>query len=139
VAGFVYAKEAEVAVLAHFTEFGAVDYEGGVVGGAEFGAVGVVDGERDGLAAEPVADVVCVAVGQCYPDGVIEDFFEISEEVGIDEVAGLLEGVIDVVIGLGVVEVDTEGILYGSEVEILHEVCWGCGIDVWVANAGDCH
>jgi len=61
VTGLVDAEEAEVAVLAHFAVFGAVDGEGLVARGGEFGAVGVVEGQRDCLAAEPVADVVGVA------------------------------------------------------------------------------
>ena len=47
--------------MTHFAVFGAVDGEWLVAGGGEFGAVGVVQSEGDGLAAEPVADVVGVA------------------------------------------------------------------------------
>lgn len=61
VAGLVDAEEAEVSVLAHLAVFGAVDGEGLVAGGGEFGGVGVVEGQRDCLAAEPVADVIGVA------------------------------------------------------------------------------
>lgn len=74
-----------------------------VIGGAEFCAVGVVDGEGDSLAAKPVADVVGVTVEQGYADGVVEDHLEIREEVGVGEVAGLLKGVVDVGVGVGVV------------------------------------
>jgi hypothetical protein len=56
-AGFVDAQEGEVAVLADFAVFGAVDEKGRVVGGAELGGVGVVYGEGDGLAAEPLGGV----------------------------------------------------------------------------------
>ena len=57
----VDAEEGQVSVLTHFAVFGAVDGEWLVAGGGEFGAVGVVQSEGDGLAAEPVADVVGVA------------------------------------------------------------------------------
>ena len=65
VTGLVDAEEAEVAVLAHFAVLGAVDCEGLVARGGEFGAVGVVESQRDCLAAEPVADVVGVAGCLC--------------------------------------------------------------------------
>lgn len=58
-AGFVDAQEGEVAVLPHFAVFGAVDEEGRVARGSEFGGVGVVYGEGDGLAAEPLGGVSC--------------------------------------------------------------------------------
>jgi hypothetical protein len=61
VTSLVDAEEAQVAILAHFAILGAVDGEGFVAGCGEFGAVGVVEGEGDCLAAEPVADVIGVA------------------------------------------------------------------------------
>lgn len=67
----------------------------------------VVHGEGDGFAAKPIADVVCVTVNQGYADGVVEYHFEIGEEIGIDEVSSFLKGVVNVIIGGGVVEVDT--------------------------------
>ena len=100
---FVDAHEAVIAVLAHFAVLGAVDDEGGVARGAEFGGVGVLDLEGDGLPAEPVADVVGVAVVHGYADGVVEDGFEVCEEVWVGEVACFLEGVEDVVVGFCVV------------------------------------
>ena len=65
--------------------------------------MGVVDVEGDGLAAEPVADVVCVAVDEGDTDGIVEDRFEVGEEIGVDEVARLLECVVDVVVGVCVI------------------------------------
>ena len=62
VAGFVDAGEGEIAVLADFAVLGAGDREGGVAGFGEVGGVGVVDAEGGGFAAEPVADVVGVAI-----------------------------------------------------------------------------
>ena len=110
VARFVDAGKAEVAVLARLAVLDAVDHHGDVVGGLELGGVGEFQGEGDGLAAEPVADVVGVAVDQGDADGAaVEDGFEVVEEVGPDEVAGLLESEVDIVIRVEcVVGVDTE-------------------------------
>ena len=55
VAGFVDAREGEVAVFAGLAVFDAVDGHGDVAGGVEFVGVCVVEGFRDGFAAEPVA------------------------------------------------------------------------------------
>ena len=103
VAGFVHAQEAEVAVLAHLAKLGPVDDERDVARGAELGRVDVVDFEGDGLAAEPVADVVCVAVDQSHSDRIIENCFEVCEEIGIHEVARLLECIVNVGVGFCVV------------------------------------
>ena len=109
-AGLVDTGEGEVAELAGFAELDAIDEEGRVACFAEVGAVGVVHGEGDGFAAEPVADVVCVAVNEGDADGEAEEGLEVVDEVGPDEVAGLLEGVEDFVVGLGVVDVDADGV-----------------------------
>ena len=134
---FVDSHEAEIPILSYFTVFFSVDDEGGVAGSAEFCAVGVVDGEGDSLAAEPVADVVGVAVVEGDADGVVEDHFEVGKEIGIGEVTGLLEGVINVVVGFSIVEVHAEGILDERLVEVLFEVGRRRGVYVWVADAGD--
>ena len=60
--GLVDPSEAEIAILPHLAVLDVVDDEGRVAGGVEFLGVRVVDLLRDGLAAEPVADVVGVAV-----------------------------------------------------------------------------
>lgn len=73
VAGLVDAAEGEVAVLTDLAaDVGRVDLEVGVAGGVEGRGGGVVDGERDGLAAEPVAGVVAVAVHEGHLDAGIE-------------------------------------------------------------------
>lgn len=70
-ARFVDTSEGEVAVLAHFAVFHAIVHEGLVAGSGELGRVGVVQGERDGLSAEPIADVVfdmsaCGSMSGCF-------------------------------------------------------------------------
>ena len=134
VAGFVHAQEAEVAVLAHLAVLGPVDDEGGVACGAELGRVDVVDFEGDGLAAEPVADVVRVAVDQSYPDRIVENCFKVCEEIGVDEVARLLKCIVDVVVGFCVIQVDAEGSLGGREVEVVNKVRWRRGIIIGVTD-----
>lgn len=62
VARFVHSQKAEVAVLAHFAVFGAIRNERNVARRMEFRRVGVVDGERDGLTAKPIADVATFVV-----------------------------------------------------------------------------
>ena len=103
-AGLVDAQEGEVAVLTHFAIFGAVDKEGRVAGRAELRGVGVVYGEGDGLAAEPlvgvvscgaaiwneggerglcyVADVIGIAVIEGDADVVIEEVLKVLDEIG---------------------------------------------------------
>ena len=98
-AGLVDAGEAEVSGLAHLAVLDAVDNHGDVAGGAEGVLVGIVGLERDRLATVPVADVVCVAVDERDGDAGFEDVLEFAEEGGVDEVAGLLEGPVDVIIG----------------------------------------
>lgn len=71
----------------------------------------VIGFERDCLATEPIADVICVTVDESDADGSGKDIFEVFDEVGPDEVTSLLEGVVDLGVGLSVVEVDPEGVL----------------------------
>lgn len=80
-----------VPVLPDFTVFRSVDGEGLVSGGGELLGVRVVECERDGLAAEPVTDVVCVAVEEVDTQALVEQVLKILAEVGVDEVAGVLE------------------------------------------------
>lgn len=92
-------------------------------GGYVLGGVGVVGGERDGLPSEPVADVVCVAVDEGDADGGVQDHLEVFDEVREDEVAGLLEGVVDLVIGvLCVVQVYADRVLGRGQIEEVLEV-----------------
>jgi len=126
VARLVDTGEGEVAVLARLAVLDAVDDQGRVARGAELGRVFVVGGQGDGLAAEPVADVVGVAVDEGDADGELEELLEVVDEVGPDKVAGLLEGVVDLGVGGGVVDVDADGV---HDVVLLQvfgeEVGWG--------------
>lgn len=80
-----------VSVLPDFTILRSVDREGLVSGGGELFGVRVVELERDGFAAEPVADVVGVAVEEVDAKTLVEQVLEVLAEVGVDEVACVLE------------------------------------------------
>lgn len=82
VACLVDAEEAEVPVLPDFTVFRSVDGEGLVSGGGELLGVRVVQCERDGFSAEPVTDVVCVAVEEVDAKALVQQVLKILAEVG---------------------------------------------------------
>jgi ketopantoate reductase len=133
----------------------SVHREGLVPGGGELLGVGVVECERDGFSAEPVADVVCVAVEEVDTKALIEEVLEVLAEVGIDEVARVLElprgngnqlcgwgdhvlqGVyspVDVRVGGGVVQIHTNGALHVRLVEVRRQVGWGSRVIRWVTD-----
>ena len=134
VAGFVDAREAEVAVLLRLAVLDAVVREGDVTGGGELSRVGVVERVGDCLAAEPVADVVRVAVEKVHPHPQVEDCLQIFEEIGVDEVAGVLEAPVDIAVGCGVVEADAQSVLNKGCVEVVLKIGWWSWIVGWVAN-----
>ena len=90
--------------------------------------------ERDGLATEPIADVICVTVDESNANGPSEDIFEVFDEVGPDKVTGLLEGVVDFGVGLSVVEIDSKGILDFVFGEVVDVVARRGGVLGWVAD-----
>ena len=121
--GFVDPREAEIAILPDLAVFDVVDDEGRVAGCVELLGVRVVDLLGDGLAAEPVADVVGVAVHEGDAHVQIEQVLEIGDVDGVGEVAGVREALEDEAAGGGgVVEVDAEGILDLGRIEIVDEV-----------------
>jgi hypothetical protein len=128
--------KAEVAVLAYLAVFGAVNHHRLVARSAEFLAVGVVDCETDGLAAEPVADVVGITISQADAHVLVQEVLQIKPEVRVDEVSAVLEGVVDGV-GAGVVECDAEGFLNLGQVEVIGVVRRRSGVIVTVADIID--
>ena len=80
-----------VSVLPDLAVLGSVDGERLVSGGGELLGVSVVECERDGFSAEPVADVVCIAVEEVDTQALVEQILEVLAEVGVDKVAGVLE------------------------------------------------
>lgn len=99
--------EREITIFPRLAILDTIDEEGRIARLLELLAVLVFCREGDGLAAEPVADVICIAVDKGDADGAGEDVFQVFEEVGPDKVAGLLEGEVDFVVGLRVVYIDT--------------------------------
>ncbi len=108
-ASLVNPGEREVSVFAGFAILNTINQEAGVAGLLELLGMRVLQGEGDGLATEPVADVVCIPVDEGNADWVCEDFFEVLDEVGPDEVAGLLEGVVDFVVRGSIINAYAEG------------------------------
>ena len=106
---FIHSHETIIPILPHFAVLSSVDDEGGIIRSAKFCGMCVLNLERDGLPAEPVTDIISVAVVHRYANGVVENSFEVCQEVWVGEVACFLERVIDIVVGFCVVQVDTKG------------------------------
>jgi hypothetical protein len=96
--------------------------------------MGIVGCERDSLAAEPVADVIRVTVDESDANRSGENIFQVFDEVGPDEVASLLEGVVDLRVGLSIVEVHAEGILDFVLGKVVDVVARRGGVLGWVAD-----
>lgn len=98
----------------------------------------VVHGEGDGLAAEPVADVIGVAVDERDAHAVIEDVLEVSDELRVDEVARVGEAREDQTRRRRrVIEVHAEGLLRAGLIEVIDKVSGRGGIVVRVADIVD--
>lgn len=80
-----------VTVLPDLTVLGAINHERLVSSSRELFGMGVVDLKGDGLATEPIADVIRVTVEERNAKSLVEQVLEILTEVGEDEVAGVLE------------------------------------------------
>jgi hypothetical protein len=74
------------------------------------------------LAAKPVADVISISICECYSYSLVKEIFEILAEVRENEVARVLELVVDVAVGGRVVQVDTNGILHMCLVKVRSQV-----------------
>ena len=133
----INSHKTKIPILPHFTVFFSVDDERCVISSAKLCAVRVVDGEGDGFPAEPIADVVSIAVVHGHADRVVKNHFEVGKEIGIGEITGLLKSVVDVVVGFGIVEVDAKRILDGRKVEVLCKIGRRGGVYVGMADAGD--
>ena len=126
--------EREIAILAGLAILNTVHEEGSIACSAELLAVREVGRKGDGLAAEPVADIICVTVDESDADWPGEDVLEVFDEVGPDKVASLLEGVVDFGVRLSVVEVNAEGVHDIISGEIVHVVAGRGGVLGWVAD-----
>lgn len=134
----VHSQERKVAVLPHLAVLDAARHEGHVAGGGELRFMRVVHGEGDGLAAEPVADVVGVAVDERDAHAVVEDVLEVGDELRVDEVARVGEARVDQTRGRRrVIKVHAEGLLRAGLVEVIDKVSGRGGIFVRMADIVD--
>ena len=110
--GFIHACEAEIAVLTSLSILDTVDDQWCVAGGAERVGTTVVELQRNGFAAEPVANVltsgqrtfsneggigrvsahICVAMVHCNSHSGVDYALKVSDEREIHEITCLLEG-----------------------------------------------
>ena len=82
-----------------------------------------------------LADVVGVAVNEADTDVAVQKGLQVLNEVGVQEIACLLECVGDLAVGeSSVIGVHTEGLLGGGQVQEGLEVCRRRRVDVWMAN-----
>lgn len=94
VAGLVDAREGQVPVLPHLApDVRVVDHDVRVPGRVEGVRVRIVDRQAHGLAAEPVARVVPVAVHQVHLDAVVEQVRQLADPAGPRVVADAAERV----------------------------------------------
>ena len=100
---FIDTHEAVIPILPYFAIFSPVNNERRVPCSAEFCRVRVIKLEGDSLPAKPVADVVSVAVVHSYANGVVENHFEVCEEVWVNEVTCFLERVVNIVVGVCII------------------------------------
>ena len=81
-----------------------------------------------------LTDVISIAVCKCNSHSLVEQILKILAEVGEDEVARVLELVVDVAVGSRVVQVDTNGILYVCLIEVRSQVRRGRRVIAWVTD-----
>jgi hypothetical protein len=62
----IHAREAEVAILAHFTVLHTIDYHGLVASTSEFPAVSVIYGETYSFTAKPITCLTSVFLQLVY-------------------------------------------------------------------------
>lgn len=133
----IHTCEGEVAVLSYFSVLDTAVGQRLVASFCELLAICVLQCQAYGLAAEPVADVVCVAVVEADPHTRCQNMLKIREEIRIDKVAGMLELKVDVVVGVSVVRAHADGFLYISLIEILDEEVGSRGVSVWMTDVVD--
>lgn len=125
-AGLEDARERIVAVFSGIAVMLSIDHKWHVPGLLPFLHAGIFHSVRNNLPAEPVADVIRITVDKGDTDREVQEFIQVVNEVRPGEVACLLEGIVDLVARLGVVEVDPESVLDIRPLEIAIVVeCWG--------------
>jgi hypothetical protein len=69
-----------------------------------------------------LADVISIAIRKSNAHSLVKEILEVLAEVREDEVARVLELVVDIAVGSRVVQVDTNGILHIGLVEVRGQV-----------------
>ena len=123
-ASFVDPGEREVAELSHLAVFDTIDGQWLVSGGGELSLVCVINSQGDCLATKPVADVIGIAIVQAHSYAIVQEHFEVLNEVWVHEVASALELPVNVRVRVRVVAIHTDGILHCCLVEVLLEIRW---------------
>jgi hypothetical protein len=117
------ASEGEVAILPRLTILHAIHHHRCVARRVELLGVGVLYSLTYCLSTKPIADVVRIAVDHRHSDRRVEDRFQVFFEVRVDEVTGLLEGIVDIVVTeRGIICVDAERGLRLGQVEKIDHV-----------------
>lgn len=83
-----------------------------------------------------LTDVIGVAIRKTDAYVLVEQVLEIKPEVGVDEVAGVLERVVDTV-GARVVERHSEGLLHLWQIEVVRVVRRWRGVVIFVSDVID--
>ena len=122
--GLVHSQETEISILSHFAVLGPINDKGYVSCLRKFLGVNVPDLIRGRFAAKPVTNIVGVAIDERHADAIVEDHFELVEEVWIREITRLLKGVENIVIRLRVVKINAESLLDIGQVEEVVEILW---------------
>lgn len=81
------------------------------------------EGEEDGWKMDETHPVI-----ERHTDSIVEYALEVTQKIRVDKVASLLEVVVDVGVRFRVVEVDSDGSLYGRLVEVVDEISWWCRV-----------
>jgi hypothetical protein len=68
------------------------------------------------------ANIISISICECDSYSLVKEILKVLAEVREDEVARVLELVVDVAVGCRVVQVDTNGILYICLIEVRGQV-----------------
>lgn len=79
--------EAKISLLPHGTIFGPTHYKGRISSSPELVCMGIVDSETDGLASEPIADVVSITIIQHNSHAFLKQGLQFLERVGVNDVS----------------------------------------------------
>lgn len=137
VTGLINPRKREVPILPRLTILDPINDQRRITRSAELLRMRVVRSKRDGLTTEPVTDVIRITIDQRNTNRKLKNLLKIIDEVRPDEVARLLEGVVHLCAGGGVVEVDAEGVFDGGFLQVFAVAGWWGGVVAWVADVVD--